>query len=91
MGRPVPTEVQPLPDRRIRVRFSDGKEGVVDLSHLAGRGVFRAWDKPGFFERVFISPESGTVTWPGELDLDPDVLYAQATGTSLPGRGERAA
>ncbi|MBL8875841.1 MAG: DUF2442 domain-containing protein [Phycisphaerae bacterium] len=32
-----------------------------------------------------MSPESGTVTWPGELDLDPDVLYAEATGRKIPG------
>ena len=22
-----------------------------------------------------VNPESGTVEWPGEIDLDPDVLY----------------
>jgi hypothetical protein len=31
------------------------------------------------------------VTWPGELDLDPDVLYHEVTGKPLPGQGERVA
>ena len=75
-----PIHVEPLPGFRIRVKFSDGVEGTVDLSHLRHRGVFRQWEEPGFFERVFISKESQTVTWPGDLDLDPDVLYARATG-----------
>jgi hypothetical protein len=30
------------------------------------------------------------VSWPGELDLDPDVLYAKATGKALPGQTEAA-
>jgi hypothetical protein len=91
MSRSAPQEVRPLPSHRIWVRFADGAEGTVDLSHLVGQGVFRAWETPGFFERVFVCPESGTVTWPGELDLDPDVLYSQVTGTSLPGQSGRAA
>ena len=76
---------------KIWVRFSDNAEGVVDLSHLAGLGVFKAWDQAGFFEQAFISTESGTVTWPGELDLDPDVLYSKVTGKELPGTSDRAA
>ena len=55
------------------------------------RGVFRAWESPGFFEKVFVSQDSGTVTWPGDLDLDPDVLYARVTGKALPGQSGRAA
>jgi len=42
-----PTEVTPLPGFRLRLRYTDGTEGEVDLSHLAGRGVFRLWDSPG--------------------------------------------
>ncbi len=87
MAQPRPVEVKPLAPFRIWLRFSDGAEGIVDLSHLAGLGVFRAWDEPGFFELAFISQESRTVTWPGELDLDPDVLYSQVTGKALPGQG----
>jgi hypothetical protein len=85
MAQPRPVEVKPLTPFRVWLRFSDGAEGTVDLSHLAGLGVFRAWDEPGFFERVFISQECQTVTWPCELDLDPDVLYSQITGRALPG------
>jgi hypothetical protein len=33
-------DVKPLPEYRLRMRYSDGIEGVVDLSHLAGKGVF---------------------------------------------------
>ena len=36
--------VKPLPEYKLQLRYSDGAEGVVDLSHLAGKGVFAAWD-----------------------------------------------
>jgi hypothetical protein len=74
----------PLPGYRLRIRFTDGAQGEVDLSHLVGRGVFAAWRYPGEFEKVSVDPQSQTVCWPGGIDLDPDVLYANATGKPLP-------
>jgi hypothetical protein len=41
---PVPVEVQPLKNYRLKVRFSDGIQGVVDLSEFAGKGVFALWN-----------------------------------------------
>lgn len=37
------------------------------------------------FESVRVNPEKGTVEWPGEVDLDPEVLY----GRHEPASGER--
>jgi hypothetical protein len=39
---PIPTEVKPLDNYRLWVKFSDGVEGIVDLSEFAGEGVYRA-------------------------------------------------
>lgn len=66
---------------RIRVAFADGVCGEVDLSQLAGRGVFKAWHNRAFFENVFVS--GGVVSWPGELDLDPCQLYIEVTGKAV--------
>ena len=35
---------------------------------------------PTYFAQVTTNPESGTITWPNNADLDPDVLYAAVTG-----------
>ena len=43
-----PTEVEPRDGYRIWLRYSDGTAGEIDLSHLAGRGVFEAWKNRGF-------------------------------------------
>ena len=74
-----PVEVTPLPGYRLRLRYSDGVAGEVDLSHLAGRGVFELWNDPVEFQRVSIGP-SGEIRWTPEIDLCPDALYLQITG-----------
>ena len=68
-------EVRPLEDYVIWVRFSDGISGEVDLSDLAGKGVFASWQNPEEFRKVFIDPETHTVAWPGGIDLCPHTLY----------------
>jgi hypothetical protein len=73
------TDVQPLEGHRIRVTFSDGAIKEIDLSAvLAAGGVFAPiYERREVFERVAVNPESGTVEWPGEVDLDPEVLYGR--------------
>ena len=72
-------EVKPLGGFRLFLKFNDGVSGTVDLSSIAGRGVFVSWLNEGFFEKVRIT-DVGALEWPGELDLCPDSLYLQITG-----------
>ena len=51
-----PKNVEARESHRIWLEFSDGAAGEVDLSHLAGRGVFAAWDTPGCFDSVRLGP-----------------------------------
>ncbi len=70
-------EVKPLPGYRLDVLFLDGTCGIVDLSRLVdspNAGVFAVLKDERLFAQVFI--EVGAVTWPGELDLAPDAMYA---------------
>ena len=78
-------ETRALDNYRLHVRFEDGVEGTVDLSEMAGRGVFRDWSDPDFFARVTVDPETRTVAWPGGIDLCPDQLYHEVAGAPLPG------
>ena len=76
--------VEARPGFKVWVRFENGVEGEADLSDLAGRGVFKRWtEHPAEFGEVSVDPESGTVVWPGGLDVAPDRLYSEvlrATG-----------
>jgi hypothetical protein len=76
-------EVKPLQDFKVWLKFSDGVEGTVDLSDVAGKGVFGAWNDPEIFNAVFINPENHTISWPGGIDLCPDTLYAEITGIDI--------
>ncbi|MGA8029189.1 MAG: DUF2442 domain-containing protein [Bryobacteraceae bacterium] len=70
--------VSPLDGFRLAVRFLDGTTGTVDLSGLVRSdraGVFAPLADPCLFAQVFV--EHGAVTWPGELDLAPDAMYAE--------------
>ncbi len=70
--------VDALPGFRLYIRFVDGTEGTVDLTALIqspGAGVFASLVDPALFAQVFV--EHGAVTWPGEIDLAPDAMYAE--------------
>ena len=75
------TDAKPVDRFQVFLRFDDGRSGIVDLSHFAGRGVFRAWEKEGVFAQLAISP-AGALQWPGDLDLCPDALYLLLVGKS---------
>lgn len=71
------TAATPLHDRWIRLRFSDGVVQEVDLAPVLADGqLFAAIrDDDNVFKQVRVNEESGTIEWPGGIDLDPDVLY----------------
>ena len=68
---------------QVGIVHTDGAVKDVDLSDILTRGgVFAAVrDDRSLFEQVRVVPASRAIEWPGEIDLDPDVLY---------GRGGRA-
>jgi len=76
-------EVKPLSGFKVWIKFSDGIEGTVDLSDLAGKGVFLKWNDKEYFDSVYVDSESRTIAWPGGIDLCPDALYGEVTGKDI--------
>lgn len=72
------TDVEVLGDKRVRLTYADGLVGDVVFDARAWRGVLSPLKDPGFFAQVFVNPESGTLTWPGDLDLAPEPLREAA-------------
>ena len=62
------------PNYHVWLRFDDGLEGEVDLSHLVGKGVFSAWESIDFFNQVRVDTRTDTLAWGEDIDLDPYVL-----------------
>jgi hypothetical protein len=79
MARPI--EAKALPNFRIWLRYDDGIEGEVDLSDLAGRGVFKAWNDATFYGLVRVGSH-GAIEWGSDIDLCPDAMYMRLTGKS---------
>lgn len=77
-----PTRVTAQDGYRIRLRYSDGSEGEVDLSDLVGHGVFAEWNDPERFRDVHLGP-TGAVAWREEIELCPDALYTELTGKTF--------
>jgi hypothetical protein len=72
-------DVKALGGHRLRLRFDDGVEGVLDFAEfLEFDGLFAPHRDPEFFAKVFIF--GSTIAWPNETDLDPVVLYGRVTG-----------
>lgn len=79
------THVRHVRDYVLHLTFTDGEEADVDFrARIHGRGgVFKPLESIDFFRRVSVDPDAHTLVWPNGVDLDPDVLYSEATGTPL--------
>ena len=70
---------------RIELEFDDGRRGTVDFSkYVERRGVFERFRDLEFFRIFTVNEELGVLTWGNEIDIAPETLYAEATGTALP-------
>jgi hypothetical protein len=67
--------LRPLEGHRLWLRFTDGSEGVRDLSDVIAEGgvMVEPLKSKEYFDRVFV--EMGAPTWPNGFDLDPINLY----------------
>ena len=65
----------------LQVQFADGTSGKVQFEPSHVTGVFVMLRDPAIFNQAYIN--HGAVTWPGNLDLAPDAMYA-----AIKARGE---
>lgn len=79
------TEVIPLPNYRLFLRFNNGEAGEVDLADELDGEVFEALRDPASFATAFQHPIMQTVAWANGADLAPEFLL------ELPHRQEQRA
>jgi Protein of unknown function (DUF2442) len=68
--------VIPRAEHTVRIVFADGEVRDVDITPLLDTPAFSPLRDPAVFSQVRVDEETGTITWPGDVDLDPDVIYA---------------
>ena len=72
-----------LGDFRVRLRFSDGVSGDVDLAGEMWGEVFEPLQSPEAFSRFEVD---GTLVWPNGADLAPEFLHELVMGGQRPAR-----
>ena len=79
-------DVRPEDKYVLWLKFEDGTEGNVDIKELLGEfsGVFDKLNDIEFFRSVKVDSEIGTISWAGNVDLCPDVLYSAVKGLPKP-------
>ena len=68
------TEVVPLPNHRLFLRFNNGDAGEVDLSGELDGEVFAPLRDPARFATAYQHPVMRTVAWANGADLAPEFL-----------------
>jgi hypothetical protein len=78
-GRALRLVRRPLAGHWLQLEFPDGAVEEVDLGEVLARGgVFAPiHENRAVFGQLRVNPESQTIEWPGEIDLDPEVLYGR--------------
>ncbi len=72
-------------DYRIELEFDDGQRGVVDFARYVEQGgVIERLRDMDFFRSFSVNKELGVLTWADEIDIAPETLYAEVTGSALP-------
>lgn len=80
---PVPpllavTAVEALPSFQLRLTFENGEVRLFDMNCFLKRasGVFIHLRNAELFGQAFVA--NGTACWPGDVDLDPELLYQES-------------
>jgi len=63
---------------QIKVTFSDGTSGSIDLEAELWGEVFEPLKDLNTFRSFVLDPELKTIVWPTGADLAPEFLYQQA-------------
>jgi hypothetical protein len=75
------SDVEVIAERTLRVVFTDGLVREIDFTGVLS-GVLAELDSDEVFAAVDVDPVAGTLSWPGGIDMDPDVLHGDEPAAS---------
>lgn len=67
------SEVLATEGYKLKLIFTNGEQGIYDCSSLLDFGVFKELREFNYFKQAKVL--DGTVVWPHEQDICPDMLY----------------
>lgn len=69
--------VEVCPDYKLLLTFNNGEKKIFDAKPLLAVAMYQKHD--AVFSAAHV--EFGTVVWPGDMDVSPDMLYMQSVST----------
>lgn len=66
---------EPIENYRIRIRLSNEKKGIFDVSPYLDKGVFNELREPQYFCRVKVA--FGGIMWPHEQDFSAETIECE--------------
>jgi hypothetical protein len=70
---PRVTNVKPAENYTLKVWFTNGEVGILDMKPYLDKGIFRDLKDVSVFNSVH--PFIGTIQWANDADLCPDTVY----------------
>ena len=77
---PYVKTVEAIEDYQLVIEFEDGERRIFDVKPYLSRGVFSRLRNAALFRSAYVV--SGSVEWPGGLDLSYDTLYIESRPVS---------
>ena len=69
--------VEPLPNYKLKVLFTNNETKEFDVSPYLEKGIFAELKDESYFGQVRVS--FGSIEWPNEQDFSKDTLYLLST------------
>ncbi|CAK8712552.1 MAG: Protein of unknown function (DUF2442) [Candidatus Electronema aureum] len=63
---------------KVEVAFSNGQQGIADLSEALSGPVFEPLKNQAMFSSFIVDNELETLVWPNGADLAPEYIFFQA-------------
>jgi Protein of unknown function (DUF2442) len=70
------TDVTPLNNYMLRLRFKNGEEKFFDMKPYLETGIFRELKNENIFKTARVNFD--TVEWANKADIDPETLYHES-------------
>lgn len=69
----------------LELTFKDGVKVQMDFRDkvIGGGPMIKPLEDVAYFRQVRLDPEFGSLSWPNEFDICPEVLYSEATGKRI--------
>ena len=69
------TKAEPAGEYRLRVRFDDGLERIINFEPVLWGELYGPLRDPQIFRTVRMEPEFRTLVWENGADFDPAILH----------------